>query len=148
MVSSMQASHCNPAVQGPLLGDTWHIANLVMMHQTIYSDFFHSIIGPFGSQMGKRISTCRWPEKQLCPNSQPFTKMLTLPPTPPRPGPHVARTMKCKPDGQQMQMWCLEVLQPLSVSGAPSWRQSCEHLRAGRAGAQGTSRLWTHHEQQ
>ena len=40
-------------IRGPLLGDTWHIAGLVMTHQTIHSDFFNSIIGPFGSQTGK-----------------------------------------------------------------------------------------------
>lgn len=148
MVSNVQARHCSPAVPGPLLGDPWHIANLVMMHQTIYPDFFHSIIRPFGSQTGKRISTWCWPEKQLSPNGLSFMKTLAHPPTPPRPGLHVARTRRHKPDGRQMQTWCLETLHPLSDSGAPSWRQSCENLRAGRAAAQGTSRLWTHREEQ
>lgn len=58
MVSTMQSWHSRPTVQGPLLGDTWHLASLVMMYQTIHSDFFNSITRPFGSQMGKRISSC------------------------------------------------------------------------------------------
>lgn len=63
------AWHCNPAVPG-LLGDTWHIANLVMTHQTIYSDFFNSITRPFGNQIGKE-NQCMSPAREAAMAKQP-----------------------------------------------------------------------------
>lgn len=80
MVSNVPAWHGSPAILGPLLGDSWHIANLFMTHQTIYSDFCNSITRSFGSQMGKRIIACCWPEKQPCPNNPSLVKTLASPP--------------------------------------------------------------------
>lgn len=80
MISSVQSWRSSPAAQGPRLGDTWHIASLVMTHQTIHSDFFNSITRPFGSQMGKGISTCAG-QKSSCVLQEHCPQTLACSPT-------------------------------------------------------------------
>lgn len=69
------AWHGSPAVPG-LLGDAWHIANLFMTHQTIYSDFFNSITRPFGSQIGKE-NQCMSPAREAAVAKQPAPQEST-----------------------------------------------------------------------